>query len=117
MAACRMRAEIAVPLVFDDNIPFQLLSQRRIIKDCMRANGWIWTTEATPTNTPPPTVKTPPPAAKIPPPTAKTPVPTAAVAPRFKPPPERYYTRTPEASALTKVLNARRATNSTNDPA
>ena len=43
--------------------------------------------------------------------------PPAAAAPRFKPPPERYYAETPEASALTKVLNARRFDNSTNDPA
>jgi hypothetical protein len=95
-----------------------MLSQRRIVADCMRANGWIWTTEATPPNT-----STPPPAAETPP--------AAAAAPKSKPPPaaaapkpservkagstaaERYFT-TPEASALQKVL---RATDSTNDPA
>ncbi len=32
-----MRAEMAVPLVFDDNIAFQMLSQRRIIANCMRS--------------------------------------------------------------------------------
>jgi hypothetical protein len=106
MAACRMRAEIAVPLIFDDNIAFRILSQRRIIADCMRANGWIWTTQETPTNTPPP------PAAKTPP--AAAAAPTKPLEPSIA---ERMFGKTPEASALHEVLIARRIGDSTNDPA
>jgi hypothetical protein len=87
MAAFRMRAEIAVPLVFDNNIPFQILSQRRIVADCMRANGWIWTTEATLPNTP-----TPAPAAETPP-AAETSPAAAAKVKSSRAPPGQYRSR------------------------
>jgi hypothetical protein len=115
VAGCQMRAEIAAPLGpianWEANMA-AVASQQRIIATCMRANGWIWTTEASPTTTPPPGAKTPPAAAAAP--KSKS-TPASAQIQAF--PPERYSVRTPEASALQKVVNARPADDSTNDPA
>ena len=113
-ARCQMQAEIAAPLGpianWQANIA-AVVSQKRIIATCMRANGWIWSIETTPTNTPP-RANTPPAAAAAP----KSQTSPAAVVLRSKRPPERYFVRTPEASALQKVRFARHWDDLTNDP-
>jgi hypothetical protein len=124
MAGCQMRAEIAAPLGpianFEANMA-AVVSQKRIIATCMRANGRSRTTETAPTNAPPPAAKTPPAPGvartptNTPPPVQINPAQVAAL--RKKVNYERYYARTPEAEALGKVLGARRVDDSTNDAA